>query len=77
MSDGKRAESTGNGAEVSFTGKLAVVTGGLLPILPASPVTLKTFPLSGAPPAPRPLSASVRPHDWRRRPRPTAPMHQE
>ena len=28
MSDGKRAESTGNGADVSFTGKLAVVTGG-------------------------------------------------
>ena len=28
MSDGKRAESTGNGADISFTGKLAVVTGG-------------------------------------------------
>jgi NAD(P)-dependent dehydrogenase (short-subunit alcohol dehydrogenase family) len=28
VSDGKRAESTGNGAEGSFTGKLAVVTGG-------------------------------------------------
>jgi NAD(P)-dependent dehydrogenase (short-subunit alcohol dehydrogenase family) len=28
VSDGNRAESTGNGAEGSFTGKLAVVTGG-------------------------------------------------
>jgi len=28
VSDGKRAESTGNGAGASFTGKLAVVTGG-------------------------------------------------
>src|SRR5215472_516623 len=28
VSDGKRAESTGNGAEGPFTGKLAVVTGG-------------------------------------------------
>ena len=28
MADGKRAETTGNGAHGSFTGKLAVVTGG-------------------------------------------------